>query len=432
MLIELSVKNFRSFQERMTLNVLKTAVKGPENYFLPHNFETELLTSVAIYGANASGKSNLLNAIRSMEKIVLHSANKEESLQEDISPFLFNKKTATEPSEFEVIFIAKDNIRYQYGFSATRKKIHEEWLYSYPEGKPRKLFDRRIDLKSEHYEWQFSKSLKGEKKSWQEQTRSDALFLSTAVRLNSEQLKPVYDWFKTTVKFIYSDMPMHEFTSKKCSNPEIKQQILNYIKVADLGIGDLNITFEKVVPENLPASMPKELKAFISEHLKNDSIEMADIETIHHLADGSSIALDFEEESKGTKQYFDILGPWLHVLNKGDVLFADELNSHLHPLLFKFLVEIFHNPKINKKGAQLIFTTHDTSILNRGVFRRDQIWFTEKNKDHATNLYSLSDFHPREEENLEKNYLSGKYGGVPNLQDINFAMSTSKSNAEKA
>lgn len=414
MLIEFSVANYRSFREQQTLSLTK--VKSQElnesNSFKVVAFnEFELLRSSAIYGPNAGGKSNLLRAIETMKQVVLLSASGQQ--RGDFlpaEPFKLAKATVTEPSEFEVTFIV-EGVRYQYGFAVTKKRIHEEWLLAYPKGRAQRWFGRSWDAANQQYDWDFGSHLIGEKQLWQKSTRDNALFLSTAVQLNSQQLQPVYDWFKYTLRTGQIGGWGPDFTASLCEKGE-KKRVLAFLKAADLGITDIEIEASPFDPDNLPDDMPDAFKDEISKALKGKSL--VDIRTVHQTVDGETVKFDFGDESDGTQRFFGFSGPWLDSLENGYVLFVDELHDNLHPKLVQFLVQLFHSDKTNPKNAQLIFTTHETSILNQDVFRRDQIWFCEKNKEYASELYPLTDFSPRKgRENLELSYLSGRYGALP-------------------
>lgn len=427
MLIEMSVKNFRSFRDSQTFSLVRG--KGDEmaetNSFEAGGVnQTALLRSAAVYGPNAGGKSNLLLALRTMERVVLESAT---SMQRGdklpVTPFRLSAETRDQPSEFEVIFLV-DGVRYQYGFAATAERVHEEWLLAYPKGRAQRWFSRAWDVEAQKYDWELGNSLVGEKQLWQKSTRGNALFLSTAVQLNSEQLQPVFDWFKMTLWVFNADgwYPGRiggwspTFTASLCEGSD-KQRIVDFLRAADLNIDDVLVETRPFDRETLPEDMPESLREVIAGDLEGKKI--INIRTVHESDDGAPVEFDFEEESDGTQQLFSFAGPWIGALAKGHVLFIDELHNSLHPHLVKFLVQLFHDPETNPNNAQLVFTTHETSILNQEVFRRDQIWFCEKNKSQATELYPLTDFSPRKgRENLEAAYLSGRYGALPFVRPL--------------
>lgn len=418
MLIQFSVKNWRSVRDEQTLSMVKA--KGGElvesNSFQPEAPATDaLLRSAVIYGANAAGKSNLLNALRTMRVVVVNSAtNKQEGDELPIVPFLLDEETVNSPTEFEAIFVA-DNIRYQYGFSATKTQVMDEWLIAFPNGRPQRWFERAWD--GEKYQWNLGGSLVGQKQLWQDSTRSNALFLSTASQLNSKQLKPVFSWFKKTLGLGKVSGWTPNYTASLCGKEESRSKVLEFLAAADLDIKDVLVTAEQLSIKHLPAAIPEEIKKQLLENV--DSQTIYDIKTVHKGMQGQLVEFDFNQESDGTKKFFSFAGPWIDVLKNGRVLAIDELHDNLHPKLVKFLVELFHNTTTNPNNAQLIFTTHETSILNQEVFRRDQIWFCEKSDNQATRLYPLSDFSPRKgREDLEAAYLSGRYGALPYVRPL--------------
>ncbi len=419
MLIEMNVANFRSFSDVQTFSLVKgkgEELVGSNSFKAGLTNELELLRSAAIYGPNASGKSNFLRALRAMRLIVLESAaNQQRGDLLSVTPFRLSPDTRQAPSEFEVTFLV-DGIRYQYGFSATAEQIHEEWLLAYPKGRAQRWFTRVWLAEQNRFEWELGNNLAGEKQLWQKSTRDNALFLSTAVQLNSEQLQPVFDWFKTTLRMANVDGWGPSFSAHLCENNE-KSKVMDFLNAADIHIDDVQIETRPFDLNELPDDMPDSLKSLIAGQMKGEKVR--EIKTIHKDSEGNLVTFDLDDESDGTQKLFAFAGPWIDSLENGYVLFIDELHGNLHPRLVRYLVELFHNPEINTKNAQLIFTTHETSILNQDVFRRDQIWFCEKDKKQATSLYPLTDFSPRKgRENLELAYLSGRYGALPFVKHV--------------
>lgn len=420
MLVEFTVKNYRSIKDEQVLSLAKA--KGDElensNCFIPDAPSTvPLLRSAAIYGANAAGKSNIIHAMMEMESIVRNSASSNQEGDEiSVTPFLFDDDSQDEPSEFEMVFI-NEGVRYQYGFAATKYNIVEEWLIAYPKGRPQRWFSRSFNAKTQSSDYKFGDSLTGQKSVWQSATRTNALFLSTAVLLNSEQLKPVFNWFKKKLRPADVGGWGPSYTATLCDEEVTKKRILSFLKAADFNIHDIKVEKQKFDLDMLPDEIPESAKAGIIKELKEK--EFLDIKTIHKTNSNKLVPLDFEEESDGTQQFFSFIGPWLDTLKNGYILVIDELHDSLHPKMVKYLVGLFHNDRTNPKNAQLIFTTHETSILNQDVFRRDQVWFCEKNKSQATSLYPLTDFSPRKDrENIEMGYLSGRYGALPYVRDF--------------
>lgn len=417
MLINFSANNFRSIRSLQELNLTKSAAKELEdnNVFTVKNNDTsyELLKSATLYGANASGKSNFILALKTMRDMVAHSSKGQVGEELPYEPFRLSKKSREQDSEFEVIFIV-DKIKYQYGFSYNKTHITEEWLFAYPKKKAQKWFMRAWDPKNNEYVWDFGRSFTGEKQTWVNSTRSNSLFLSTAVQLNSSLLQPIFNWFIDTLQIANVHGWGIGFSASQCEDTTNKDRILNFLRNADASIDDINFKKEKFDISSLPDDLPSELKNIVVEKMEGEDI--VDIKLMKRDLDGELIPFDVEDESDGTRRLFSFAGPWLDALENGKVLFVDELNSNLHPLLVRYLIKFFHSSKTNPNNAQLIFTTHETSILNQEVFRRDQVWFVEKDGSGISELYALSDFKPKKDrDDLEAHYLAGAYGALPFL-----------------
>lgn len=420
MLVEFSVKNFRSIKEHQTLSLLK--VKGDDSasnaFEVAAPVELSLLRSATIYGANAAGKSNLIRALATMRMIVLNSASKSQRGDSlPVTPFLLSQESSQQPIEFEIVFVA-GGVRYQYGFSTTRQQIQEEWLYAYPKGRLQRWFGRTLDETTGHYDWYMGNALSGQKQTWQNLTRPNALFLSTAVQLNSEQLKPVYDWFRNTLRVRGLQGSWDNTRSiEMCEDEVSRRKIVTFLQNADIAVQDIVLEKQPFDVALLPAEVSGSLRMKLIEDL--DGKELLKINFLHQSDDSDKLVkFDLNEESDGTQKLFAVAGIWLDSLSKGGVLVVDELHDNLHPTLVEYLVRLFHNRRTNPHNAQLIFTTHETSILSQDIFRRDQIWFCERDKQQSTTLFPLTDFSPRKgRENLEVSYLAGRYGALPFLRD---------------
>ena len=433
MLVEFSVENYRSIQEKQTLSMVAAdneTMLDSNTFPVPNNDDLRLVTSAAIYGSNASGKSNLLKAIQVLKNLVIKSASRMQIGDKlPVEPFKLNSETAKKPSSFEVIFIL-DDIRYEYGVSLNRERVFEEWLIAYRNEVQENWFSREYlpdnpkFEPNEGYKWSFGKGLKGEKKRIQRFVRSNSLFISHAAQNNHPQLKEVFDFFQDEINMISlteGQLREFDFTIKMCEeNHNFREQIVNLLSEADIGISDIRFESEpmddniKLVVQNL-FSEEFEVRKNANNLLE---IDFMNVITIHKMNDSNSeIELEIEDESAGTKRLFYIAGYLLWVLEYGKVLIIDEIDRSLHPVLSKALIKMFNNPEINKNNAQLIFTTHDTTLLDGEIFRPDQIWFTEKDNS-MTKLYSLFDFRPRENESLQKGYLLGRYGAIPFINGL--------------
>ncbi len=423
MLIEFAVTNFRSIQEEARISLVANSANEHRetNLFSPQlaygDSKLRLLRSTALFGANGAGKSNFLRALHTMREIVV-SSTKKINLPLPFEPFLLDTKATTMPTTFEVTCIIA-GVRYEYGFSVTAKAIHEEWLFACPLGRTQMWFERtRLD--SGESSFQFGDKLLGAKEVWRNATRDNALFLSTAASLNSQQLAPLWYWFAESLR-VTSRGWNSDFTLDYCT-PDAKPQVLEFMRAADLAIDDVRVVDEEFSPEMLAPSLSLSDRQRYASELAGKKWRRARVG--RHLAGDRSVEWDLEEESDGTKKLFALTGLWLDCLNRGLIIVIDELHEHMHPELIRFLVEKFHDPTLNKKGAQIIFSTHDTSILSQDLFRRDQIWFCERGKDLATKLYPLTDFRPRKSvENLERAYRSGRYGALPWIERSHYSNS---------
>jgi len=414
MLIEFNVTNYRSIREIQKLSmVAATDTSHPENC-MPSGIPAipQAVRSAVLYGPNASGKSNLIKALGFMRDMIEISAvGIREGQLLNISPFRFDAKTTNQSSEFEITFI-ENNMRYQYGFALNATRVTKEWLLVYIKGKAQRWFERDYDHKKEKDQWYFGPHLTGGKKQhqlWSESTRGNALFLSSAVNLNSEQLRPIFNWFVNKLIIIGSNsQPLPFDTMERIKNEIDKAQIIQFLQAADLGITDVEVKLQK--GHQVQLRFESGLAAIVDKQEAN--IPSAILFHQGKIKD-QPVGFDLNEESHGTQKLFAYAGPLLDILRRGKVLIADELDSSLHPKMVRFLINLIHNTDLNQNNAQLIFTTHNTSLLDTDFFRRDQIWFMEKDNEQASQLYPLTDFSPRKGEAIEKGYLVGRYGALP-------------------
>ena len=422
MLIEFSVKNFRSIRDEQRLsfvkgtgaeleatNVIKLA--GTPAPLLP------TLRSAAIYGPNAAGKTNFLRALAAVQSLVVGSAQRNPTEPLPVTPFALSESTRAEPSEFEVHFVV-DKVRYQYGICADRLRVVEEWLFAFPKGKAQRWFERELDPAGQTYTFKFGESLKGEKELWERVTRPNASLLATAAQLNSEQLTPVFNWFASKLKIALGKGGWNELFTLSLLERKQQARVLKFLQAADFAISDLRVDeLDSADVSAIPKGLPPQLQALLEGQLAG--AKGFRIVTQHKTAEGGSWEMSLADESDGTQKMFCFAGPWMDTLANGNVMVIDELHDNLHPSLVEHLVNMFHDPELNQNGAQLLFTTHETAILSQNLFRRDQIWFCERDKAQATTLFPLSDFSVRKgSENVEKGYLSGRYGALPFLRQV--------------
>lgn len=416
MLVEFRVKNFRSLRNEQALSLVASKDKSLRD---THTVSTgigaapSLLRSAVVYGANAGGKSNLIKALQYMRGVVAESATALQPGQVfSVQPFRLDSSSASQPTEFEVTFLL-DGVRYQYGFSLTPQRIVGEHLLVYKAFKPQRWFERRYDATIGKDIYDFGSGLKGQKSVWESATRANSLFLSMAVQLNSEQLRPVFDWFLDRLVIFNEITPLTpQVTVQMLRQTEGKKAICNFLTAADISIADIDVVTRKVPGQAVHFDLVAGKTEVRSEEMEENELRF------HHATEKGNAVFGLADESGGTRNLLFLTGPVLDILSKGLTLVIDELDTSLHTLLVRRLVQLFHNPEFNTGGAQLVFTTHDTSLLDApNLFRRDQVWFVEKDREQASTLYGLSDFSPRKNEALERGYLMGRYGGLPLLGD---------------
>jgi AAA15 family ATPase/GTPase len=423
MLVNFSVANFRTFREKVELSMVASLYdkSHEEDNLIPNAFfGHRLLTSAVVYGANASGKSKLISAIKVMRDFVLTSSKDTQKGEPiPVIPFLLNTESKQQPTFFEVIFILKNEM-FRYGFEATKTNVVSEWLYYRPKTKEIELFFREGQQISAH-ERKFPKGLSLAKNHM---IRENALMLSVAAQFNEGLAGKVLDWFIGLRVISGLETIGYKGYSVTCLENELKKErILKMLQQADLGISDIRrMEFdEKLLADKIPFLQFNQLKHKIN----FESNKFFAVQTTHPVYDKTGQQIDIEafdlegDESSGTNQFFALAGPILDSIEKGYILIVDELDSKLHPNLVSKIVEIFNSKELNPKNAQLIFNTHDTNLLSADIFRRDQIWFVEKDRYGAGKLYSLSDFKEvRKEENFEENYIRGKYGAIPVISEF--------------
>lgn len=427
MLIEFSIGNYRSFKDRVTLSFVSANTKARDanvnkNNTILVNDKLTLLTSLAIYGANASGKSNIVMALAFMRRFVLSSANESQADEPlAVEPFRLSTETENEPSFFELVFLLDGN-QYRYGFEVSNTRVVSEWLFSFTSAKEATLFVREentIKLSSRFFK---------EGKGLEGKTRPNALFLSVVSQFNGEIAQSILKWFRRIgVVSGLDDTLYRAFTIRQVIEGKHKDEIIQLVKNLDIGISEIEgIRLDKnQVP--LPPNMPEELRNLLVNSLGDK--DWLTVQTKHSKFDSKGRQVDLvsfdmdQNESHGTQKAFYLAGPIVNSLSQGRVLIIDEMEARLHPLLTQELIQLFNSLENNPKRAQLIFTTHDTNLLSNRLFRRDQIWFVEKDGFSASHLYSLAEIKinagkVRNDASFEDDYLQGRYGAVPFLGGI--------------
>ena len=399
MLIRFSFKNFKSFKNENCIDMEATSLKEHE-YNVAKIDNGEYLKVSAIYGANASGKTNVLQAFDYMKKRILVSDDSKKNSpidEENVYSFMINN----DPIALEVEILAKNNKIYKYGFELVKDNIISEWLYEKRVNKFYSIFERENN----------NVSMKPNKISDLVNIDERTLFLNIYSKIdrNNEDFSNVYDWFVNSTYLDLGNSNFERFINNRVSlkilsDKNYKKELLKFIKTFDSGIEGI-----KTTPDSIEAVK------------SNNGI--IDIEVIHKGENGELKVLPFYLESNGTRKMFHLFDFFMDALKNGMVLFVDELDAKLHPLLTRYIINLFHNSDTNKGNGQLIYSTHDTVNLNKDTFRRDEIWFTEKDKDGISTIYSLSDYRindikVRNDATYNKDYLSGRYGAIPVLENL--------------
>jgi hypothetical protein len=420
MLIEFSVANFRSIAERQTISLVASAGKELRATHVVEAQQLPLLSTAAIFGPNASGKSNLFRAIAMLQWLIQWSGRLQPGQLLPVTPFRLAPEALDRPCEFEIHFIADDDVRYQYGVSATPQKIVSEWLNAYPKGPARVWFERTLEPDGRPA-WKMGPSFEGsaqQHKLWQESTRDNALFISTAMQLNNAQLRPAFDWLTRKLVVHTQGLAVNPVpTFELLRNPAGTERLMSLLKAADVGIERIELKEDDSTPP-LPVSAVRiELRRPQTPDSPPPTPKYLRVLTWHTQTDGEAVAFDLGEESDGTRKLFERAGGLLRALDDGATVWIDELDTSLHPYITRFLVQQFQRPH-NDHDAQLIFSTHDTTLLDPELLRRDQFWLVEKDPRGRSSLTPLLDYSPRKGESLERGYLKGRYGAVPFIGEL--------------
>lgn len=396
MLVNFTFKNFRSFRDEMTLSMEAASIQELSEAVVK-SCDEELLPVAVMYGANSSGKSNVLKALKAMRDVLLNSVKLNPKDKLDAEPFCLDLTSAEQPTAFEIQFTLNGS-KFRYGFDYTANEILAEWLYE------KRVGEREFELfLRSGNEFKISKTRFAEGNGKQDATPSNRLFVSLVAQLNGKLSQSILDWF-SSIEYI-SGMDGKEYAGKTLEmlflNKQGATEIKQLFTETNLGFNELDIELEDSVAMKMKA------------------------ESVHNLydADGTMVGVRTfstdKMESEGTKKMIEIAGPLVDAILSGKILVVDELDAKLHPFLTRKIIGLFMDREINRNGAQLIFATHDTNLLNLQYLRRDQIWFTEKDKTDSTELYSLVEFRDdagnkvRNDRNIEKDYINGRYGAIP-------------------
>lgn len=427
LLIEFKFKNYRSFRDETVLSMEATGLGTFKSCLIEYG-STRLMPGAAIYGKNGGGKSNVIRAFWLAVQFIRNAQRTQhENASVPVSPFAFDDYSFKQPTSFEFTFVL-DNVKYIYGFSATKEKILTEYLYHSPNGQKAIVFERSGQT------YKFTEN-KAKRKLISEAVAQNQLFFSVACTMNDVVCVTAMRWFRDYVLFSrdYSDIPRNLL--EYSNNKNMLTAISNYARSADLGIVDMQFEFnsEEVsdtpeFPENIPEGIRVALINFM--HALSDSSISTEVTlrkgevtatSIHRgVKENGEEGLfpgDLSDESDGTRKLMALAPAIESVLEKGGVLLVDELERELHPMLVQLIVSKFQSKRTNPYGAQIIFTTHNTDLMNEDILRKDQLYFVDK--DSATGvseLYSISEFSTKTTENIRKGYLAGKYGATPDIE----------------
>lgn len=421
MLLEFTIGNFLSFKTKKTLSLEATSIKEHVDTNVVKLDRFQLLRGAVIYGANAGGKSNLIKAMSTMRRIVKQSFDASSTDELGVTPFLLSTETSNEPSFFEILFLI-GTVRYRYGFEVDNTSVKSEWLFESKIKREKPLFIR------EGYGIDVSASFK-EAKDLEEKTRDNALFLSVLDQFNGTKAKSIMKWFSN---FITISGLSHEHyknvTFKMLEDDNTKSQLIDFYKKLDFGFDEIDLEKSPFDTKDYTKLLYEEFtKQYLSDIEGKSKI---DIKTIHKKYNNENEVIGFEkfdmrrQESSGTNKVFNISGPVFDVLSHGGVLIIDELDAGLHPLLTLMITKLFNSSDFNKMNAQLIFATHDTNLFEYGHYRRDQIYFVEKDVYGASDLYSLVEYKEgggkkiRKDRSFEKDYIKGRYGAIPFIGNL--------------
>jgi len=415
MIIKFSISNYKSFKDKKTLSFIPSSITGLEEENIIRTKKLDLLKSVGLYGPNAGGKSNLLDGLIFMRWYIINSSKNTQANEAiDVDPFRLNSSSENEPSFFEVEFLIK-NTRYRYGFEANKEEIVTEWLFESLKTKEYPCFLRN---KQEIKIWERFK----EGKKLEDKTRANALFISVVSQFNGKKASLIVDWFFQLTPVHGLNTSLSNYSSKTIElllDKDHRNKLKELILKADFAIED--IEFIEMDKEQIRSSLSKDkLAAFNKRYDMMTTIGRVNTSHSKYDAHLNKIGIEIfnleQEESEGTKKFFNIMGFLYDAITEGKIIVMDELNARFHTFLSMSILQLF-NSKKNING-QIVFVSHDTNLMRNTLLRRDQIYFVEKDSYGSSNLYSLVEYKSRKEAPIEKNYLEGKFGGIPMIDAL--------------
>ena len=411
MLLRFGVANHLSLRGFQELSFAASSLKDPDQGLIacPPAPSGSVVPAAVIYGANASGKSNLMGALAAMRKMVLLS-HTQGSPEGGVprQPFRLDAESTGEPSLFELDFTI-DGVRHQYGFEASDAAFESEWLYDFPNSRRRMLFERKGD------KFHFGRGLGGRNSVIADLARPNSLYVSAAAQNKHERLSRVFGYFRAINGFHGIDVS-GDAASAMLAEKEPDDRVIEFL--GEIGTGVVDYRRNEIDLSEEERVMRDELLGWIKKFAKAPAdLEWSDkeiaIELAHRGRDGEPVYLGLDLESAGTRRLLVVLGPAFRALDGGAPLFVDELDASLHTQAAEAVLRLFCSPETNPKGAQLVATTHDINLMKSPLLRRDQLWFTEKDAEGATQLYPLTDFRTRKGDNVARGYLQGRFGAVP-------------------
>lgn len=407
MLLRFGVSNHLSIRDLQELSFVASSLKDSRDGLIDCAAAPSgsVLPAIVIYGANASGKSNLVDAMATMRSMVLQSHTKgEPGGGVPCSPFRLEGDYSRKPSRFEIDFVL-DGVRHHYGFEASKTEFMSEWLYAFPKSHRRTLFER------EGGDFRFGRELSGLNSLIAKLTRPNSLYLSAAAQNDHKQLSRVFEYFRSIHGIRGISVP-GEMASAQLPEEGPDRRVIDFLGKVGTGVIDFRRK-ETETPEEI-RTIQREISDVLNKHgRKLIATEISSIELAHRSRDGGNVYLELDSESAGTRRLLVLLDRAFRALDEGALLCIDEIDASLHTQAAEEVLKLFCSSQTNPKGSQLLATTHDTNLMKSSVLRRDQVWFTQKDAWGATQIYPLTDIRTREGDNLEKGYLQGRYGATP-------------------
>lgn len=419
MILQFSTENHLSFRDEVRVSLVATSLKDSIEGLISSDgvgASRAVLPAAIIYGANAAGKSNLLAAVSMMRSIIVNShvnAGPDDKLP--YRPFALDEGSHRKPTHFEMDFLI-EGVRYNYSFSYDADVIHDEMLLSFPFGRAQLLFER------EGGQYKFGRKLRGQNRVIADLTRPNSLFLASATQNDHDELTPIFRFFSELVFSTSFSVPG---SASLYRAEDVDKRAIRFLNAIGTGVVDFRLEPE-IVPESTQ-EFAEDIKKLFAKHFpaadeSEFNHENLKLQLGHQKLDGGKTYLDFARESAGTRRLVFLLSQIFRVLDRGGIILVDELDASLHTQAFELVLGLFCKHQYNPLGAQMVATVHDTNILDCDFMRRDQIWFAEKDRSGATDLFALSDIKLRSSDNFERGYLQGRFGALPYGDNLDFIL----------